>query len=98
MSKNELQVLKKYLDGNLSKEFIRASLSPAAAHVLFIKNPEGSLQFCVSYCDFNAFTFKNKYPLLLIRETLDRHYNTIYFTKLDIVATFNKICMAAGEE
>ena len=98
MSGNKLQVLKKYLEDNLSKEFIWASSSPAAAPVRFIKNPVSGLQFCVYYRSLNALTIKNNYPLPLIRETLDRLCNTVYFTKLDIVAAFNKICMAAGEE
>ena len=45
MSRNELQVLKKYLKDNLSKVFIWALLSPAAALVLFVKKLGDSLQF-----------------------------------------------------
>ena len=37
MSRDELQVLKNYLKNNLSKGFIQASFSPAAALVLFVK-------------------------------------------------------------
>ena len=43
MSKNELQVLKKYLEENLSKGFIWALFSAAAAPVLFVKKPGGGL-------------------------------------------------------
>ena len=43
MSKDEFQVLKKYLEENLSKRFIRALFSPAAAPVLFVKKPGGGL-------------------------------------------------------
>ena len=98
MSRNELQVLKKYLEYNLSKRFIQALLFPATTLVLFVKKPGSSLQFCVGYRGLNALIIKNKYSLLLIRETLDRLCNAIYFTKLNIVATFNKIRMAAGEK
>ena len=98
MSRNELQVLKKYLEENLSKGFIPASSSPAAAPVLFVKKPGGGLWFCVNYRGLNAFTVKNKYPLPLIRETLDKLCKAVYFIKLDIVAAFNKICMAEEKE
>ena len=47
-SRDESQVLKKYLEDNLSKEFIWASLSPAAAPVLFVTKPEDGLWFCVN--------------------------------------------------
>ena len=98
MSRNELQVLKKYLEENLSKGFIWASFSPAAAPVLFVTKPGGGLWFCVDYSGLNALTVKNKYPLPLIRETWDRFCKAVYFTKLDIVAAFNKICMAEKEK
>ena len=75
-----------------------SSASTAAAPVLFVKKPGGGLQFCVDYCDLNALTIKNQYPLPLIRETLNRLCKAVYFTKLNIVAAFNKICMAKGEE
>ena len=52
----------------------------------------------MDYRGLNALTIKNKYPLPLIRKTLDRLCKGIYFTKLDIVTAFNKICMAEGEE
>ena len=98
MSRDKLQVLKKYLEENLSKGFIQALSSPAAAPVLFIKKPGESLWFCVSYRGLNALTVKSKYPLPLIRKTLDRLCKAVYFTKLDIVAAFNKICMAEKKE
>jgi len=39
----------KYLDKYLSKGFIRASSSPIAALIIFIKKLSGSLRFCVDY-------------------------------------------------
>ena len=41
---------------------------------------------------------KNRYPLSLIQETLNRLTRAKYFTKLDIVAAFTKIRMAENEE
>ena len=98
MSRDELHVLKKYREKNLSKRFIWASYLPAAAPVLFVKKPGGGLWFCVNYRGLNALTVKNKYPLPLIRKTLDRFCKAVYFTKLDIVNAFNKICIAKEEK
>ena len=72
MSREELEVLKKYLTENLNKDFIQASSSPAAAPVLFVKKPEGGLCFCVDYRALNTITIKNYYPLPLIWEMLDQ--------------------------
>ena len=96
MSQGKFQVLKKFLDENLTKGFIRASSSPTASPVLFARKQGGNFRFCVSYRAFNAITMKNRYSLFLIQETLDRLTRTKYFIKLDIVVAFNKIRMAEG--
>ena len=98
MFQREFQVLKKFLDENLAKGFIRASFFPAAAPVLFLKKLGGSFRLCVNYKAFNAITIKNRYPLPLIQETLNRLVKAKYFTKLNIVAVFNKIRMAEREK
>ena len=98
MFQGEFQVLKKFLDENLAKGFIRASFFPAAAPVLFVKKPGRGFRLCVNYKTFNAITVKNRYPLTLIQKKLDRLAKAKYFTKLDIVAAFNKIRMAEGEK
>ena len=43
MSKNELQVFKKYLENNLSKGFILVLSSPTTVHVLFVKKSKNGL-------------------------------------------------------
>ena len=49
MSQNELLVLQKYLKEHLSKGFIKASSSPTAVPVIFIRKPGNSLYFCIDY-------------------------------------------------
>ncbi|KAH0609458.1 uncharacterized protein H6S33_012944 [Morchella sextelata] len=72
MSHEELIVLKQYIQHNLQKSFIQAISSPAGAPVLFVKKANGTLRLCVDYRGLNELTVKNRYPLPLIRETLDR--------------------------
>ena len=98
MSRDELLVLQKYLKEHLFKGFIRASSSPAAFSVIFVKKPEGDLRLCVDYRGLNNLTVKNRYPLPLIRETLNLLASSVIFIKLDIIAAFNKLRMAEGEE
>ena len=98
MSAPELQVLRKYLKEQLDKGFIRTSSSSAASPVLFAKKPGGGLRFCVDYRGLNAITIKNRYPLPLIQETLARLSEAKYFTKLNVIAAFNQIRIAEGDE
>ena len=98
MSHDELQVLQKYLKDYLSKGFIRASSFPAASSVIFVKKPKGELCLCVNYCDLNNLTVKNQYLLPLIWETLNLMASSVIFTKLDIIAAFNKLRIAEGEK
>lgn len=98
MSREELLVLRKTLTDYLDKGFIRVSRSSAAAPVLFAKKPGGGLRFCVDYRALNKITKKDRYPLPLIHETLERISKAQWFTKLDIIAAFHKIRMAEGQE
>ena len=98
MSQDELRVLKKTLEEDLHKGFIRASSSPAASPVLFAKKPGGGLRFCVDYRSLNAITVKNRYPIPLIQETLDRLSKAVIYTKLDVIAAFNRLRIAEGDE
>jgi len=91
MSRDEALELRRYLDENLSKGFIRASRSQAAAPVLFVKKPGGGLRFCVDYRGLNAIIVKNRYPLPSIAETLNRLSRAKIFTKLDIIFAFNRL-------
>ena len=68
----ELETLKTYIKTNLANNFIRLSKSPARASILFDRKPDGSLRLCMNYGCFNNITIKNRYPLPLIGESLDR--------------------------
>jgi hypothetical protein len=48
----------------------------------------------MDYRAFNIIIIKNRYPLLLIQETLVYFNKTKFYTKLDIIATFNRIRIA----
>ncbi|KAH0606496.1 uncharacterized protein H6S33_003330 [Morchella sextelata] len=98
MSREELIVLKQYIQDNLQKGFIQISSSPAGAPVLFVKKADGTLRLCVDYRGLNGLTVKNHYPLPLIRETLDRLSKARWYTKLDLRQGYNQIRMAKGKE
>jgi transposase InsO family protein len=98
MSREENEELRKELESQLSKGFIRASRSPAASPVLFVKKAGGGLRFCVDYRGLNEITVKNRYPLPLITETLARLSSAKIYTKLDIISAFNRLRIKEGDE
>jgi predicted aspartyl protease len=98
LSRTELEALKKWLEENLSKGFIRASSSRAGAPFLLLKKGDGSLRLCVDYRGPNEGTIKSRYPLPLLHETLLRLQTAKYYTTLDIRGAYNLVRMAEGEE
>ena len=69
-----------------------------AAPVFFIKKKDGSLQLVQDYRALNAITVKNKYPLPLISELINKLQGAKYFTKLDVRWGFNNVHMKEGDE
>ena len=68
----ELEILKTYIKTNLANGFIRPSKFPIGAPIFFDRKPDRSLYFCMDYWGLNNITIKNRYPLPLIGESLDR--------------------------
>jgi hypothetical protein len=66
LSHAELEELKCWLDENLSKGFIRTSLSPDTAPILFIKKGDCSLRFVIDYRGITKGTMRNRYPVPLL--------------------------------
>lgn len=98
LSEPELKALREYLDENLSKGFIRPSSSPAGAPILFVKKKDGGLRLCVDYRGLNKVTIKNRYPLPLISEMIDRLRCAKVFSKIDLRGAYNLVRIATGEE
>jgi RNase H-like domain found in reverse transcriptase/Reverse transcriptase (RNA-dependent DNA polymerase)/Integrase zinc binding domain/Chromo (CHRromatin Organisation MOdifier) domain/Zinc knuckle len=97
-SEKELKVLREYLAENLKKGWIRESISPARAPILFVAKPDGGVRICVDYRGLNAITVKNRYPLPLLNEILERVAGAVIFTKLDLRDAYHRIRIKAGHE
>jgi hypothetical protein len=93
LSQEELRVLREYLDNALTMGWIRESESPAGSPILFVPKSDGTLRLCVDYRGLNKITIKNRYPLPLISEILDRLSEAKVFTKLDLVNAYHRIAI-----
>jgi hypothetical protein len=98
LSQRELQLLREYLKKALERGWIRESKSPAGAPILFVPKADGSYRLCVDYRGLNAITIKNRYPLPLISELMDRLSHAKIFTKLDLRDAYHRLRIRKGDE
>ena len=68
----EQKELDKFLEEHLKSGQIRPSKSPCAAPFFFIKKKDGTLWPVQNYRWLNEVMIKNKYPLLLIQELINK--------------------------
>ena len=76
--------LKMQLQELLEKKYIRSSVSPWGAPVLFVKKKDGTLRLCIDYRQLNTVTAKNKYPLPRIDDIFDQMRGDKVFSKIDL--------------
>ncbi len=98
LSSVELETLKTYIETYLKTRFIRPFKSPAGAPIFFDKKPDGSLHLCVDYLGLNNLTIKNRYPLPLIGESLDRLGRAKWFTQLDVTSDYHRMRIRECDE
>ena len=84
MDPTELKELKSQLQELLDKGFIRPSVSPWGAPVLFVKKKDGTLRMCIDYWHINKVAVKNKYPLPRIEDLFDQLKGVGVFSKINL--------------
>ena len=93
LSKPEVQELEDRLGEFTMKGFIRPSISPYGASVIFAGKKDSSLRFCVDYRALNKQTIKNKYPLPRIDDLFDQLQGSKVFSKIDLMSGYYQIRM-----
>jgi len=74
------------------------SKSRYAAHYFYIPKKDSSLWLVQDYRKLNQVTIKNKTPLSLIGEVIDKLKEARYFNKLDLIWEYNNIQIKEGDE
>ena len=80
----ELNELKLQLQELIDKNYIRPSVSPWGAPVLFVKNKDSTLCLCIDYRQLNKMTIKNIYPLPCIDAMFDQIHGATILSKIDL--------------
>jgi len=84
LSPGQQRELDTFIEENLTSQRIRSSKSPLASPFFFIQKKDGSLHPVQDYRYLNSITIKNKYPLPLISDLINKLKNTTIFTKFDV--------------
>ena len=85
MTIKEEEALNQWLDEQLKAGLIKESKSRYAAPCFYIPKEDGSLWLVQDYWKLNQVTIKDKTPLLLIGEVIDKLKEARYFNKLDLI-------------
>ena len=91
MAHAELRELKAQLEELLSKGFIRPSISPWGASVLFVKKKDESLRLCIDYRQLNKVTIRNQYPLPRIDELFNQLQGSRVYSKIDLRSGYHQL-------
>ena len=75
----------------LEKGFIRPSVSPQGAPMLFVKKKDGILRLCVDYRQLNKMTVKKKYLLPRIDDLFNQLKGASVFSKIDLRSGYHQL-------
>ncbi|KAA0043132.1 ty3-gypsy retrotransposon protein [Cucumis melo var. makuwa] len=92
-----LKELKVQLQELLDKGFIRPSVSPWGAPVLFVKKKDGAMRLCIDYRELNKVTVKNRYPLPRINDLFDQLQGATVFSKIDLRSGYHELRIKDGD-
>jgi len=91
MTLKEKKALNQWLDEQLKTRLIMESKLRYAAPCFYIPKKDGSLWLVQDYRKLNQVTIKDKTPLSLIGEVIDKLKEVRYFNKLDLIWEYNNI-------
>ncbi|GJY06079.1 putative reverse transcriptase domain-containing protein [Tanacetum coccineum] len=91
LAPSELEELSGQLKELQDKGFIRPSLSPWGAPILFLKKKDGSFRMCIDYRELIKLTIKNRYPLPRIDDLFDQLQGSQFFSKIDLRSGYHQL-------
>ena len=98
LTQPEQKVLEEFIKEHMKKGYIRPSKSPYASPFFFIKKKDGKLRPVQDYRRVNEWTIRNRYPLPLIPDLINRVKGAALFSKFDIRWGYNNIRIKQGDE
>ena len=94
----EEEALNQWLNEQLKARLIVELKSRYAASCFYIPKKDGSLHLVQDYQKLNQVTIKDKMPLLLTGEVINKLKEAKYFNKLDLIWGYNNIQIKEEDE
>ena len=98
MTLKKKEALNQQLDKQLEAGLIVESKLRYAAPCFYILKKDGSLQLVQDYRKLNQVMIKDKTPLPLIGEVIDKLKEVKYFNKLDLIQGYNNVQIKEEDE
>ena len=94
----KVQTLKAYIETNLANRFIKQSKSLIGTPIILNWKLDKFFLLCIDYRCLNNLTIKNRYPLLLVGELLDRWKRARRFIQLDFISIYHQMRICKGDK
>ena len=98
MTLKKEKALNQWLDEQLKVGLIVESKSRYTALCFYIPKKDSSLWLVQDYRKLNQVTIKDKIPLSLIGEVIDKLKEIRYFNKLDLIWGYNNVQIKEGDK
>ena len=98
LSREEREEVRKFIQEQLRKGYIRPSKLPQMAPVFFVGKKDGKKRMVQDYRYLNEWTIKNNYPLPLISDVVENIDTKKVFTKMDLRWEYNNVQIKEGDE
>jgi transposase InsO family protein len=94
LAESQKTILRDIISELLDNKIIRESRSSYASPITLVPKKPSGVRLCIDYRRLNAITVRDRYPLPLIEEQIDKLGGNKYFTALDLASGFYQVPVA----
>lgn len=91
MSLTERAKVTELIQNLLNAKIIRESDSPFSSPIVLVTKPNGEKRLCIDYRKLNTITEKDRYPIPLMDDQIEKLQGFTYFTSLDMFSGYHLI-------
>lgn len=94
LSYHEREQVKDMIADLKKADVIEESSSPYASPIILVRKKNGEMRMCIDYRALNKNTIKDRYPMPLIDDQIDRLRGYRFFTSLDLFSGYYQVPMS----